>query len=320
MAISAALASIIAGVGSAAASGIASGVSSGKLNRATRNFNHREAELARQWQEDFYNKYQSPSAMVQQYRDAGLNPALMYQNGAGSASAVSSSPANAGSVVSPDFSGFGDIGTNILQLAELMKNNKVQRDTERALQNKYNAEAELSRSQKTGQDIQNDFSPKLFEQNLKQGELNLENTKAGINLALSQLDLNKDVLLTNAYNRSYLAALTEKVGAERATELVRKGLITMQTLLASSEKQNLDLKNFQEQWRNSFIANTDVDPVLVNSVWNGVNQYMGGLYKYIKKPINNAVDSIKKGATSVYNFIKSDPLKQLYYKYFKPSN
>lgn len=33
-----------------------------------------EAEKARQWQENFYKEYQSPSAMVQQYKDAGLNP------------------------------------------------------------------------------------------------------------------------------------------------------------------------------------------------------------------------------------------------------
>lgn len=33
-----------------------------------------EAEKARQWQETFYKEYQSPSAMVEQYKAAGLNP------------------------------------------------------------------------------------------------------------------------------------------------------------------------------------------------------------------------------------------------------
>lgn len=41
-----------------------------------RDFQHNEAEIARQWQEDFYNQYQSPQAMVHQYEAAGLNPVL----------------------------------------------------------------------------------------------------------------------------------------------------------------------------------------------------------------------------------------------------
>lgn len=38
------------------------------------------AREARQWEEDMYNKYNSPAAMVRQYEEAGLNPALMYGN------------------------------------------------------------------------------------------------------------------------------------------------------------------------------------------------------------------------------------------------
>lgn len=36
------------------------------------------AREARQWEEDMYNKYNSPSALVRQYNDAGINPALMF--------------------------------------------------------------------------------------------------------------------------------------------------------------------------------------------------------------------------------------------------
>ena len=46
-------------------------------------FTAAQAEQARQFQEDMYVKYQSPQAMMRQYADAGLNPALMY-GGAGS--------------------------------------------------------------------------------------------------------------------------------------------------------------------------------------------------------------------------------------------
>lgn len=43
-------------------------------------FSASEADKARAWNEQMYNKYESPSAMMAQYRDAGLNPALMYQS------------------------------------------------------------------------------------------------------------------------------------------------------------------------------------------------------------------------------------------------
>ncbi len=44
-------------------------------------YNHDEAQLDRQFQEDMYNKYQSPEAQMRQYQAAGLNPALMYEGG-----------------------------------------------------------------------------------------------------------------------------------------------------------------------------------------------------------------------------------------------
>lgn len=44
----------------------------------------------RAWQEDMYERYQTIPAQVRQMQEAGLNPALMYGQGAGSPSAVSS--------------------------------------------------------------------------------------------------------------------------------------------------------------------------------------------------------------------------------------
>lgn len=45
------------------------------FNNVLAGFNQR---AARKWEEDMYNKYNSPSALVRQYSDAGLNPALMF--------------------------------------------------------------------------------------------------------------------------------------------------------------------------------------------------------------------------------------------------
>lgn len=55
-----------------------------------RDFQSKEAELAFEREVDFYEKYKSPSAMVQQYMDAGLNPALLA-GGIGSSTSPSAS-------------------------------------------------------------------------------------------------------------------------------------------------------------------------------------------------------------------------------------
>lgn len=56
-----------------------------------------EAEKARQWQEDFYKEYQSPSAMVQQYKDAGLNPMAIAGKVGGNTPPSASSPSGGNS-------------------------------------------------------------------------------------------------------------------------------------------------------------------------------------------------------------------------------
>lgn len=62
-------------------------------------FSAEQAQLERDWQEEMYLKYNSPSALMSQYREAGLNPALMYgQNVAGNMSANASAPSS----VTPD--------------------------------------------------------------------------------------------------------------------------------------------------------------------------------------------------------------------------
>lgn len=85
-------------------------------------FNHDEAQLDRQFQEDMYNKYQSPEAQMRQYQAAGLNPALMYEggvdiNGPSGGSSASSSGAVGGD--SPS-NGFEQVMGIMSQLMSMM--------------------------------------------------------------------------------------------------------------------------------------------------------------------------------------------------------
>ena len=76
-----------------------------------RDFQSKEAELAYERQLDFYNTTQSPQAMVSQYKDAGLNPALLV-GGVSGASSPQSSPS--GSSASSN-------GSSIPQMTDVMK-------------------------------------------------------------------------------------------------------------------------------------------------------------------------------------------------------
>lgn len=83
-----------------------------------RDWESSEAEIAYERQREFYQDFQSPQAQIQQYQEAGLNPALMYGNGAGVASPISAPQGSGGAAaqsVKPDS---GDLA----QLISLMAN------------------------------------------------------------------------------------------------------------------------------------------------------------------------------------------------------
>lgn len=78
----------------ALASNIFSGLSSSSISKDTRNWQHNENIYAREWQEDMYNKYQSPQALINQQLQAGVNP-FISGDSVTSGNLPSASPAQA---------------------------------------------------------------------------------------------------------------------------------------------------------------------------------------------------------------------------------
>lgn len=70
---------------------------------------------ARKWQEDMYNDYNSPSALVRQYQDAGVNPALMF----GSPTPAAPTDTSAASVSQLNTGSMADILGQFMQLSLL---------------------------------------------------------------------------------------------------------------------------------------------------------------------------------------------------------
>ena len=88
----------------------ATAYSQGKLNRKTRQWNEKMHALVRQesladWA--MQNEYNSPKAQMQRYRDAGLNPALIYGQ-SNVSDAVHSAPVSNWSPRAPSYEGIGD--------------------------------------------------------------------------------------------------------------------------------------------------------------------------------------------------------------------
>lgn len=62
--------------------------------REANSFSAEQAQISRDWQEEQYLKYNSPQSLVDQYQQAGLNPALMYGGSTPSMDTSTSSPSS----------------------------------------------------------------------------------------------------------------------------------------------------------------------------------------------------------------------------------
>ena len=119
------------------------------INRMNNEFNAAEAEKARQFQLDMWNKtneYNSASAQRSRLEEAGLNPYLMMNGGsAGTAqSSASSTPASASAPLSmqrQDFSGLSNTLSSALQIANQTKTTNANVQTLQSQKSLYDAQA-----------------------------------------------------------------------------------------------------------------------------------------------------------------------------------
>lgn len=192
-----------------------------------RSFQSAEAEKARQWQEDYYNQYESPQARIRQYEDAGLNPALLYGSQLGSGSAPSTSvPAGDSASVGLPSSGAGDLLSFIgqmMSIKSLINNNNAGADAKRA-------EADNKRADTKLKEQQYQWNPKLFQSEVHKNEANASNLLAGVkvaeeqvnkliadqNLISSQINLNEQEaqLILQQCNKTAIEAANERLRSQ----------------------------------------------------------------------------------------------------------
>lgn len=119
------------------------------INRMNNEFNAAEAEKARQFQLDMWNKtneYNSASAQRSRLESAGLNPYLMMNGGSAgiSQSSGTSAPASASTPLSmqrQDFSGLSNTLSSALQIANQTKETNANVQTLQSQKSLYDAQA-----------------------------------------------------------------------------------------------------------------------------------------------------------------------------------
>lgn len=159
-------------------------------------------QMNNEYNEQMYNQYQSPAAMVRQYQDAGLNPALMYQGASGGSSALgSSSPADSSSAdysvpqtktdkfsrimsVIASMVGVGSQLGNVITQAKAQKANAKRQDEQTAIEQqnadtaRINAEASARKANAEAEDKENwnKYGKEIYnlQKQYAQGEIDLQ--------------------------------------------------------------------------------------------------------------------------------------------------
>lgn len=151
------------------------GQSLSNAQREANAFNASEAQKARDFEIQMYEQYESPKAMMEQYRQAGLNPALMYE---GYTPASVSSNATASSVAPTSET---NILTDGIQAILGMVSAKQQIDLQKAQIRSINADTE-------GKTIDNANKQRMYdiEYNLK--DVDIQKAQSEIKKNAAEVD------------------------------------------------------------------------------------------------------------------------------------
>lgn len=123
-------------------------------NALNRRFQADEAQKAREYQTEFYQQYQSPSAMVKQYQDAGINPAVMYGS-AGSATPPSGGSPSGGSSISANFENPLASFASLAPIIANLKKTQAEIGRDKAQAANLDADSELKKAETNRVNIDN---------------------------------------------------------------------------------------------------------------------------------------------------------------------
>ncbi len=211
-------------------------------------FNAAEAQKARDWQENFYNKYSSIEAQVRQYEAAGINPAAVFGN-VSPASTPSGSQASSGNQGAARVDALNGI-IQAIGLQQMIKNNEVERNLKTAEADNVNAETERIRNENSV------FGERWdFEKQLKSGQI--DNLTADTLVKRSQQDLNRAGISEKEAHTALMRVqeILGKTDASFREQYWRSSLATAtlqrERLTLENEHQRIDNKYQDRYWGNT---------------------------------------------------------------------
>lgn len=240
------------------ASAIGRGAQFSNTQLAEMQFNHDEAQADRQFQEEMYNKYQSPEAQMRQYQAAGLNPALMYQggvdiNGPSGGSAASADVATSGETPVSGFQSAMGVMSTVMELllggSNLATSLKSISNQSKSIQNEIDKTShDNALTDAQTQSVQVETNNKILDGELKKIDLaykrqfydldieeqreRIANLKKQGQKILSDISVNNSVIELNGAQIDLTHGLKDKAEKECA-------LVTSQTLLTNLEAEKI---------------------------------------------------------------------------------
>lgn len=241
---------------------------------------------------DFYERFESPEAQVAQYKNAGLNPALMYGNGA---SVSASGGIGAGSASAPSAgTDAASVLGSILGFVNNMKRMKQERDIyddQRELR-KFDLETQrrsvdnygrLLAAQTIGQQNVNDTFYTLFGKRLDamEADINLKNQQAEYFVQVAQSEPVRRRLMESGIKLNDASAACQQVqkaileAQEKYSDRYFKAVADFQE--AASRMQNIDADNYEQLQKEGYLykaalsnlANIVMDAGMKYDIWTG---------------------------------------------------
>jgi hypothetical protein len=280
-------------------------------------FNAEEAQKARDWEEAQYLKYESPKAMMDQYQQAGLNPALMYEG-------YSPSPPStdvAASSVSPHSE--TPIMSDMLQTVLGVMSMKQTIDKTRAEVSLLGQQKDLMKRQAEGQEIENKNKQRMYDlqfelgsQNIKESQQRIRESEQKINESLQNIKESASRISLNEKQIQIGDSTIELQGTQADLNRAKETLTNLDAQKAAIllpyveavQKANLALAEAQteEAWQQANKALTEAEG---NLLQNAAQQKLidGGYYEEMMLKQRRERKAITANATvgNICNVISS---------------
>lgn len=294
-----------------------------KINRMNNEFNAREAEKARQYQTEMWNKtneWNSPKNVRKRLQEAGYNPYLgMDSSNVGTAqSAGSSSPASAASPIQNNpvqFDGFQNALSTAIQMSNSTKVSNAEANNLQGQKGLADAQAAATLSGIDWYKFTPEYRNWLQTTGMARAQLsfntdqqNLENMKWINKIQRAQ---RTDILLSNEAKRTinkYLddsQSLQLKLMANQAFQAFASGRLSLQQAKTEVTKQLMNMAETEGQKISNRIASETTDQLIGALQWqySSDEMYSRGYAGYARQAgQSRGKGDIAKGQLDEYNY------------------